>query len=84
MDLCHTKNMGLSGKLDEIDTDMSSIFPIQVIVCVGFSFWEGTQIDLRPKMETFLNKFCSFVYSIVNRSSFSNNVFRRASIIFFG
>ena len=31
------KNEGLSSKLDRIDTDMSSCFPIQVFVSVGLS-----------------------------------------------
>ena len=39
------KNMGLLSKLDEIDIDMGSCFPIQVIVSVSFSSWDGTQID---------------------------------------
>ena len=39
------KNMGLSSKLDKIDTDMGSCFPIQVIVSVGFSSSDGMQID---------------------------------------
>ena len=50
------KKMGLSSKLDEIDTDMGSCFPIQVIVSVGFSFSDGTQIDSKSKIATFLNK----------------------------
>ena len=39
------KNMGLLGKLDQIDTDMGSCSPIQIIVSVGFSSWDGTQIN---------------------------------------
>ena len=64
------KNMGLSSKLDEIDTDMGSCFPIQVIASVGFNFSDGTQIETKSKMATFLNKVCSIVYSILNPSSF--------------
>ena len=50
------KKMGLSSKLDGIDTDMGSCFPIQVIVSVGFSSSDGTQIDSKSKIATFLNK----------------------------
>ena len=71
------KKMGLSSKLDKIDTDMGSCFPIQVIVLVGFSSSDGTQIDSKSKIATFLNKVCSFVYSILNPFSFSNTVSRR-------
>ena len=71
------ESMGLSSKLDEIDTDMGSCFPIQVIVLVGFSSSDGTQIDSKSKIATFLNKVCSFAHSILNPSSFSNNVSRR-------
>ena len=71
------RKMGLSRTLDEIDTDMGSCFPIQVIVSVGFSSSDGTQIDSKSKIATFLNKVCSFVYSILNPSSVSNNVSRR-------
>ena len=35
------KKIGLSSNLDEIDTDMSSDFPIQNIVSVGFSSLDG-------------------------------------------
>ena len=55
------KNMGLSSKFDEIDTDMGSCFPIQVIVSVGFSSSDGTQIDSKSKIATFSNKFYSLV-----------------------
>ena len=41
--------MGLSNKLDEIDTDMGSSVPIQVIVSVGFSSSDGAQIDSKSK-----------------------------------
>ena len=61
--------MGFSSKLDEIDTDMGSCFPMQVIVSVGFNSSDGTQIDSKTKMATFLNKVCSLVYSIMNPSS---------------
>ena len=71
------KNMGLSSKLDGIDTDMGSCFPIQFIVSVGLKSSDGTQIESESKIATFLNKFCSLVYSILNPSSFSNNVSRR-------
>ena len=59
MNLCHTK-MVLSSKFDEIDTDMGSCFPIQVIVLVGFSSSDGTQIGSKSKIATFLNKPCFF------------------------
>ena len=71
------KKMGFSSKLDEIDTDMGSCFPIQFIVSVGFSSSDGTQIYSKSKIATFLNKVCSFVYSKLNPSSFSNNLSRR-------
>ena len=53
MDLCHIKNMGLSGKLDETDTDTGSRFPIKIIVSLGFNFSEGTQTDSKSNKATF-------------------------------
>ena len=73
------KNMGLSSKIDEGDTDISFCFSIQVIVSVGFSSSDGTQIDSQSKMATLLKKVCSLVYSILNSSSFSNIVSLRVS-----
>ena len=68
------KNMGLSSKLYEIDTDMGSCFPIQVIVLIGLNSSDDMQIDSKSKIATFLNKVCSLMYSILNPSSFSNNI----------
>ena len=48
------KNMDSSNKLDEMDTDIGSCFPIQVIVSVGFSSSDGTQIDSKSKLVIFL------------------------------
>ena len=62
----------LSRKLYEIDTDMGSCFPIQVIFSVGFSSSDGTQTDSKSKIATFLNKVCSFVYSIVTFAQISH------------
>ena len=64
-------------KLDEIDNDMGPSFPIQIIVSVGFIFSDGTQIDSKSKIATILKKVYSLVYSIMNPSSFLNNVSRR-------
>ena len=69
MDLFHAKIWVFSSKLDEIDTNMGSCFPIQVIVSVGFSSSAGKQIVSKTKMAIFLNKVCSLVYSIMNPSS---------------
>ena len=57
------KNIDFSCKLEEVDTDMGSGFPIQFIVSVGFSFSDGKQIDSKSKMETFLKKSCPLIYS---------------------
>ena len=40
---------GLSSKLDEIDTDEGSCFPIHVTVSGGFSSSDGTAIDSKSK-----------------------------------
>ena len=64
------KKRGLSSKLHEIDTHTGSCFPVQMIVSVGFSSSDGTQIDSKLKIATIVNKFCSLVYSISNSSSF--------------
>ena len=71
------KNMGLLNNLDEIDTYMGSCFTIQFIISVGFSSSEGTQIDSKSQLTTFLNIVCYLVYSILNSSSFPTNVSRR-------
>ena len=39
------RNMGSCNKLEEIDTDIGSCFPIQVVVLVSFSSLDGTQTD---------------------------------------
>ena len=56
--------MGLSSKLDEIDTDMVSCFPIQVIDSVGFSSSDGTQIDSKSKIATGL--WYTLVFGMLN------------------
>ena len=59
------KNVGLSSKLDEIDTNMGSCFPIHVVVSVGFSSSDGRQNYSKSKMATLLKKACSLLHSIL-------------------
>ena len=54
-------DMGLSCKMDQIDTDMGSCFPNQVFVSCGFSSSDGTQIDSKSKIATFLKLRLIFV-----------------------
>ena len=63
--------MSFSSKMDEIDTDIGSCFPIQLTVSGGCISSDGTQVDSESKMATLLNMVCSLEYSILNPSSFS-------------
>ena len=47
------KNMSLSKKFDEIDTDIGSSLPIQIIVSVDLISSDGTQIDSKSKKRPF-------------------------------
>ena len=69
------KKMGLSSKLNEIDTEIGSCFPIQFTSFVGVSSSDGMQNDSKSKMATFWNKVFSLIYSIKNTSIFLNEVY---------
>ena len=44
-------------KLEQIDTEFGSCFPIQVVVLVSFSSLDGTQIDSKSNAASFLTVF---------------------------
>ena len=68
------KKMGLSSKLNVIDTKIGSCFPIQFTSFVVVSSTDGMQIDSNSKIATFWNKVFSLIYSIMNTSIFLNEV----------
>ena len=75
--------MRSSIRFDDIETEMGTCFPIQLVVCVSFSSSVGTQIDSKSKIARFLKSFLSSETGRLNPSSFSNRVLR-SSYTFFG
>ena len=71
--------MGSSIRFDDIETEMGTCFPIQVVVCVSFSSSVGTQIDSKSKIARFLKSFLSSETGRLNPSSFQTR-FREAHI----
>ena len=53
------RNTGSSIKLEEIETDIGSCFPIQVVLFVSFSSSGGAQIDSKSRIAKFLSSFRS-------------------------
>ena len=63
--------MGSGIKIDEIETDMGTCFPIQIVVSVClYEFASLTQMDSKPNIAKFLNSFCSFLYGMLNAFNF--------------
>ena len=51
------RKIGSCNKLEEIDTEIGSCFPIQVVILVSFSSIDETQIDSKSNTAQFLNSF---------------------------
>ena len=73
---------GSSNKLEEIETEIGSCLPIQVVVFVSFNCSEDTHIDSKSKTAKFLNNFRSSLYEIPNPSNLSNKVSRNVCTLF--
>ena len=80
---CCTKKMSSSTRFDVIETEIGTCFPIQIVVCVSFSYSVGTQNDSILKTARLLKSLLSSKTGRLNPSSFSNNVLR-SSYTFFG
>ena len=66
--------MGSSIRFDDIETEIGTCFPIQVVVCVSFNSSVGTQIDSKSKIARLLKSLLSSETGRLNPSSFSNKV----------
>ena len=72
------KNMGLSSKLDEIDTDMGSSYPIQVIVSVVSS--SSDELASIPTID--LHKLFDFRIKVSFATAFLVNTIEGPPVIF--
>ena len=57
LDLFNTK-IGSSCKFEDIETEIGTCFPIQVVVSVTFNSSVVTQINSKSKIATLVNKLC--------------------------
>ena len=69
--------MGSGIKFNEIESDMGTCFPIQVVVSVCLYESSLTQMDSKSKSAKFLKIFSSFLYGILKASNFSKSVSRK-------
>ena len=64
------RKIGSSTRFEEIDTDIGTCLPIQVVVILSLKV-SSTQTDSESKTAKFLKSFCSLVYLIPKESSLS-------------
>ena len=55
------RKIGYSTKFEEIDTDIGTCFPIQLVVFVSLKVSSWTQMDSKSNVAKFLKSFCSLV-----------------------
>ena len=69
------RKIGVSMRLDDMETDIGTCFPIHLVVAVSLNCSSLTQMDSKSKTAKFLNRLCSFVYGIAKESSLSKSVY---------
>ena len=70
------RNIGMVIRFEDIETDMGTCLPIQVVVSLFLNFPSGIQIDSKSKTARLVKSLWSSVYWISNESSLSNSVSR--------
>ena len=68
--------IGSAIRFEEMDTEIWTCFPIQVVLFVSLRVSSWTQIESKSKIAKFLKSFCSLMYCIPKGSSLSNRVSR--------
>ena len=68
--------IGSSTRFEEMDTNIGTCLPIQIVVFVSLKVSFGTQIDSKSKIAKLLKSFCSLVHLIPKESSLSKRVSR--------
>ena len=56
------RSIGLAIRFDDIETDIGTCLPIQVVVSVFLKFSSGIQIDSKSKTASLVKIFRSSVY----------------------
>ena len=51
------RNIGMAIRFEDIETDIETCLPIQVVVSVFLNFSSGIQIDSKSKTAKFLKSF---------------------------
>ena len=70
------REIGSSARFEEMDTEIGTCFPIQVVVFVSLKVSSWTPIDSKSSIAKFLKSFCSLVYLILKESILSKRVSR--------
>ena len=68
------RNIGMAINFEDIENDIGTCLPIQVVVSVFFSFSSGLQMDQKSKTAWLLKSFRSSVCWILNESKLSKSV----------
>ena len=55
------RKISSSSRFEEMDTDIETCFPIEVVVFVSLNVSSWTQISSKSNFAKFLNTFCSLV-----------------------
>ena len=70
------KQIDSSTRFEEMDTDINTCFPVQIIVFVSLKVSSWTQLDLKSNSAKFLKRYILPKYLKPKESSLSKSIFR--------